>query len=66
MAGYGYCHGGTGTRFDRNDQTPTVQTNAEGDAVSPKLIAGNKSGFLPVTATSNGEVARLTLVVATI
>ena len=55
--------GGTGTRFVGTEQMPTVTTNAEGDAVSAKLIAGNTSGFVTVTATSNGKALTFLLVV---
>jgi len=57
--------GGTGTRFVGADQAPTVTTNSQGDAVSPKLRAGNKSGFVTVTATSNGKTVTFILIVAT-
>lgn len=49
--------GATGTRFDGGDQTPTMQTNAEGDATSPTLVAGSQAGTLQVTVTSNGRTA---------
>lgn len=55
--------GGTGTRFVGADQAPTVTTNSSGDAVSPKLVAGNASGFVTVTATSNGKALTFVLVV---
>jgi len=57
--------GGTGTRFVETDQIPTVTTNSNGDAVSPKLIAGHTSGFVRVTATSNGKAATFILIVGT-
>ncbi|MDP9782007.1 trypsin-like serine peptidase [Pseudomonas fluorescens] len=49
--------GGTGTRFDGDDQTPIVQTNAEGDATSPTLVAGSRTGVLQVTAMSSDRTA---------
>lgn len=56
----------TGTRFVGADQTPTATTNRNGDAVSPKLIAGNRYGFVTVTATSNGKAATFIIIVGTI
>lgn len=56
----------TGTRFIGDDQTPTATTNSQGDAVSPKLIAGNRFGFVTVTATSNGKSVTFIIVVGTI
>lgn len=53
--------GATGTRFDGGDQTPIVQTNADGDATSPRLVAGSGVGTLQVTATSNDRMARFYL-----
>ncbi|UZE07796.1 trypsin-like peptidase domain-containing protein [Pseudomonas corrugata] len=57
--------GGTGTLFVGADQTPTATTSSHGDAVSPKLIAGNKIGFVTVIATSNGKSVTFTLIVLT-
>ncbi|WP_338497864.1 trypsin-like peptidase domain-containing protein [Pseudomonas sp. WP18] len=56
----------TGTRFVGDDQTPTATTNSQGDAVSPKLIAGDQYGFVTVTATSNGKTATFIIIVGTI
>ncbi|MCD4531009.1 trypsin-like peptidase domain-containing protein [Pseudomonas sp. C3-2018] len=56
----------TGTRFVGDDQTPTATTNSDGNAVSPKLIAGNRSGFVTVTATSNGKAVTFIIIVGTI
>ncbi|BBP59897.1 trypsin-like peptidase domain-containing protein [Pseudomonas sp. St316] len=58
--------GGTGSRFVGADQAPTVMTNSNGDAVSPKLIAGNKRGLVKVTASANGRAATFILIVGTI
>ncbi|WP_413794543.1 MULTISPECIES: trypsin-like serine peptidase [unclassified Pseudomonas] len=56
----------TGTRFVGDDQTPTATSNSQGDAVSPKLIAGDQYGFVTVTATSNGKTATFIIIVGTI
>lgn len=57
--------GGTGTRFVGVDQAPTVTTSSQGDAVSPKLTAGNKRGLVKISAASNGKAASFILIVGT-
>jgi V8-like Glu-specific endopeptidase len=57
--------GGTGTRFVGVDQAPTVTTSSQGDAVSPKLTAGNKRGLVKISAASNGKAVSFILIVGT-